>query len=162
MSPGFEIAAADPFAAPQSRSWACWVMALTPVRWLRQAGGLLPQHGSKGNGSSRLRERQPGLQNLAPGSSTGAVALLSAVPPACSPPQSGTFRNEKNSCSLGGREKKKLYTLFLLAEKKKVFFSPGQFLYWCIHFNHLLGQKYYTLTYFRKDTYLKDVLKSYG
>lgn len=53
-----------------------------------------------------------------------------------------------------------MYTFPSSREKEGILFL-GEFLYWCIYFNHSLGQKYYTLTYFRRDTYLKGVLKSH-
>lgn len=54
-----------------------------------------------------------------------------------------------------------MYTFPSGGEKEDILFLK-EFLYWCIYFNSPLGQKWYALTYFGRDTYLRDVLKSHS
>lgn len=80
MSPGFKIAAGDPFTAPWSRGmswpWACWAMVLTPARCMRQGRGLLSQPWLKRKCQlSPLRKAAPS-QGLCPRLNGAAIASV--------------------------------------------------------------------------------------
>lgn len=126
MSPGFEIGAANLFAAAQKREKNLTLSLLShgsnPCVATEAGKRVSTSHGLEGSGSYSLWQWQPTLEDLAPGWSEGAVTSLSAVPSGYSIPHSVTFQNERNSFCLGDRENKNFIPF--RREKKKILFFP--------------------------------------